>query len=61
MYATSSRELVMAYALAAPLNRRQATTASRIIRISSGSKRKIDFSGAKSAPKKPTWKGVSKG
>jgi len=41
----------MTYALTTGLNRFQATAASTIMRTSNGSKRKIDFSGANSAPK----------
>ena len=52
---------MMAYAFTSGLNRFQATTQSRIISTIKGSKRKIDFSGVKSAPKNPTCQGVSKG
>jgi hypothetical protein len=50
-----------AYAFTAGLKRFQATMQRRIMRTIKGSKRKIDFSGLKSAPKNPTCQGVSKG
>jgi hypothetical protein len=61
MYANSSGQLISAKAFTAGVKRFQAKMQRRIIRRIRGSKRKIDFSGAKRAPKKPTCQGVSKG